>query len=79
MKKDLKKELIGLGINLAAGAVLTALAVNAMMESRGRFEFGGEWLIIPVILLLEYGIREVVEGIINMWDETADWLEDEEE
>lgn len=56
---------------ILAGVALTAFAVPYTYETRGYFAVGGEWLILPVILMFDYLVRAVMEdvfGIINFED-----------
>lgn len=38
--------------------ILQIIAINSMMVERGNFQFGGEWLIIPLFLLLNIVFEE---------------------
>ena len=51
---------------ILAGIVLTAFAVPHTYKTRGYFAIGGEWLILPVILLIDYMVREVVQDVFGI-------------
>ena len=47
---------------IVAGLILKEVAVKSAYEARGYLAYGGEWLILPLILMLVEEIR----GIGNM-------------
>lgn len=51
---------------ILAGIVLTAFTVPHTYEARGYFAIGGEWLILPVILMLDCLVRVVAQDIFNI-------------
>ena len=51
---------------LLAGIALTAFALPHTYSIRGYFAIGGEWLILPVILLIDYMVREVVQDVFGI-------------
>ena len=51
---------------ILAGIALTAFAVPHTYSTRGYFAIGGEWLILPVILLIDYMVREVVQDVFGI-------------
>ena len=51
---------------ILAGIALTAFAVPHTYETRGYFAVGGEWLILPVILLIDYMVREVMQNAFDI-------------
>jgi len=56
---------------ILAGIALTAFVVPHTYKLRGYFAIGGEWLILPVILMFDYLVRAVMKdifGIINFED-----------
>lgn len=59
---------------ILAGIVLTAFAVPHTYKTRGYFAIGGEWLILPVILMAAYLAKAVMRDIFNiMYFEDGDW------
>ena len=42
---------------ILAGIVLTAFAVPHTYKTRGYFAIGGEWLILPAILMTAYMVK----------------------
>ncbi len=51
---------------ILAGIALTAFAVPHTYEIRKYFAVGGEWLILPVILLVDYLVREVMQNVFDI-------------
>lgn len=51
---------------LTIGIVLTRVAVEAAYNERGRIAIGGEWLILPTILLTVYFVRGMKETVIEL-------------
>lgn len=54
----LEKWIVRHWIALASGGVLTGIVLRITYATRGQLVIGGEWLIIPVLFLIEYFIRE---------------------
>ena len=50
---------------ILAGIVLTAFALPHTYSIRGYFAIGGEWLILPVILMFDYLVRAVMKDIFD--------------
>lgn len=48
---------------VAAGLLLTAIAVKEAYVERGSLQYGGEWLILPLILMLAEMARSVGDAI----------------
>ncbi len=51
---------------ILAGIALTAFAVPYTYKVRGYFAIGGEWLILPVILMAAYLVKAVMRDIFNI-------------
>ncbi len=51
---------------ILAGAALTAFAVPHTYKARGYFAIGGEWLILPVILMAAYFTKVFMQDIFNI-------------
>lgn len=59
---------------ILTGIALTASAVSYTYSARGYFAIGGEWLILPVILMAAYLAKAVMRDIFNiMYFEDGDW------
>lgn len=52
---------------ILAGIVLTAFAVPHVYETRGYFAVGGEWLVLPVILMAAYFAKVFMQDILNIF------------
>lgn len=48
---------------IAAGLIFTELAVRAAYEERECIRFGGEWLVLPMILMLAETVRNTGAAI----------------
>lgn len=51
---------------ILAGIALTALAVPHTYNLRGYFAIGGEWLILPVILMVVYIAKVFMQDMFNI-------------
>lgn len=51
---------------ILAGTSLTAFAVPYTYKVRGYFAIGGEWLILPVILMAAYFAKVFMQDIFNI-------------
>ena len=51
---------------ILAGIALTAFAVPHTYSTRGYFAIGGEWLILPVILMIAYMVKVFTQDIFNI-------------
>lgn len=60
---------------IVIGLVLTEKAVSAAYAQRGYLTVGGEWLVLPVIILAVSLIRSVIEDMCDIWerDDDDDW------
>lgn len=54
---------------ITVGLVLTRFAVEKCYEQRGGFFIGGEWFILPLILMTKYLIPAFVSEIVNVFVE----------
>ena len=52
---------------LSIGLVLTRFAVERCYEQRGWFYIGGEWFIIPAIILASNIVPSIVCQIVNVF------------
>ena len=62
----MKKYLVKNWHLILAGIALTAFALPHTYSIRGYFAIGVEWLILPVILLIDYMVREVVQDVFGI-------------
>lgn len=53
---------------LVAGLILTRKAVEFAYAERGYVAFGGEWFVLPLMLMLVYTVRHV-NGSLFVTDE----------
>lgn len=51
---------------ILTGIVLTAFAVPHTYKARGYFAIGGEWLILPVILMVVYIAKVFMQDMFNI-------------
>ena len=51
---------------ILAGIVLTAFAVPHTYKTRGYFAIGGEWLILPAILMTAYMVNVFTQDIFKI-------------
>lgn len=56
---------------IAAAMILQIASVNAMMTERGSFQFGGEWLLTPMLILLYFVMQE---GVRQAKKELRSWI-----
>lgn len=61
----MKKYLVKNWHLILAGIALTAFALPHTYSIRGYFAIGGEWLILPVILMFDYLVRAVMKDIFD--------------
>ncbi len=59
----MKAWLIKNWILLSSGLLLTAKFVKVAYEERGYVAFGGEWLILPIMLLLKIFVRDFIKEV----------------
>ncbi len=51
---------------ILAGTLLTAFAAAHTYEARGYFAVGGEWLVLPVILMFDCLVRAVMQDVFDI-------------
>ena len=51
---------------ILAGIVLSAFAVPHTYKTRGYFAIGGEWLILPAILMTAYMVKVFTQDIFKI-------------
>lgn len=59
----MKSWLIKNWILLSSGLLLTAKFVEVAYEERGYVAFGGEWLVLPIMILLKIFIRDFIKEV----------------
>ena len=53
---------------IVAGIALTALAVKQAYATRGYIAYGGEWLVLPLLMIITLMIEEAKRAIPEMLD-----------
>lgn len=72
MVKQIKNFFLRNGLVILVGCILTEKAAKTAYNTRGYMAVGGEWLILPIMLLLvEFG-REFIETISYWLSEDFD-------
>lgn len=51
---------------ILAGVALTALAILYTYKTRGYFAVGGEWLLLPAMLMCDYLAGAVMQDIFDI-------------
>lgn len=76
--RKIERYIIKNWILIAVGLMLTRIAVKSCYEQRGEFYIGGEWLILPVMLVTVYLIPAIIKDFADVFgkegDEDAGWL-----
>lgn len=67
--KKMEKYIVRNWIWLMSGLILTRKAVDFAYAERGYVAFGGEWLILPAMMMLVHMVRNVRRSI-SATDET---------
>lgn len=62
----MKKYLVKNWHLILAGIALTAFAVPHTYKTRGYFAIGGEWLILPAILMTAYMVKVFTQDIFKI-------------
>lgn len=62
----MKKYLVKNWHLILAGIALTAFALPHTYSIRGYFAIGGEWLILPVILMIAYMVKVFTQDIFKI-------------
>ncbi len=57
--KKMEKYIVRNWIWLVAGLILTRKAIEFAYAERGYVAFGGEWLVLPVMMLLVHMARDI--------------------
>ena len=50
-------------ILLSSGLLLTAVFVEVAYRERGYVAFGGEWLVLPIMILLKIMVRDFIKEV----------------
>ncbi len=66
--KKLEKYIVRNWIWLVIGLILTRKAVEYAYAERGYAAFGGEWLVLPMILMVVHLVRDVRRTLFIMND-----------
>lgn len=70
--EKMEKYIVRNWIWLLAGLILTRKAVEFAYAERGYVAFGGEWLVLPVLMMLVHMIRTVGSSLFVTYGEEVD-------
>ena len=70
--KKMEKYIVRNWIWLATGLILTRKAIEFAYAERGYVAFGGEWLVLPVMMMLVHTVRNVRSSIFAAFGEEVD-------
>ena len=68
----MEKYIVRNWIWLATGLILTRKAVEFAYAERGYVAFGGEWLVLPVMMMLVHIVRDVRSSLFVTLGEEVD-------
>lgn len=69
MKQFLKKTkwfITHYWLSISLGMIATPFAVQHAYRDRGRLAFGGEYLVLPAVVMGAYLLRQVVPAVLEM-------------
>lgn len=69
MKQFLKKTkrfIMHYWLSISLGMIATPFAIQYAYQDRGRLAFGGEYLVLPAMVMGAYLLRQVVPAILEM-------------
>lgn len=69
MKQFLKKTkrfIMHYWLSISLGMIATPFAIQYAYQDRGRLAFGGEYLVLPSMVMGAYLLRQVVPAILEM-------------
>lgn len=61
---------------IATGLVHTEISVKVAYEQRGYLAYGGEWFILPLVLMAVEMVRNVCDTIQLLFTKESDYGED---
>ena len=67
--KKMEKYIVRNWIWLVTGLILTRKAVEFAYAERGCVAFGGEWLVLPVMMMLVHIVRDVRSSLFATFGE----------
>ena len=70
--KKMEKYIVRNWIWLVTGLILTRKAVEFAYAERGCVAFGGEWLVLPVMMMLVHIVRDVRSSLFATSGEEVD-------
>ena len=70
--KKMEKYIVQNWIWLMTGLILTRKAIEFAYAERGYVAFGGEWLVLPVMMMLVHMVRDVRSSIFATFGEEVD-------
>lgn len=79
MIRDFKRYILKNWFWISAGLVMTKIAADYSYGVRGDVAFGGEWLILPIILFAKEIIPAMTEELMYMMSGEDDEEDDDEE
>lgn len=68
----MEKYIVQNWIWLMTGLILTRKAIEFAYAERGYVAFGGEWLVLPVMMMLVHMVRDVRSSIFATFGEEVD-------
>lgn len=54
---------------IIVGIILTKVSVEKMYEQRGGFYIGGEWLLIPFIIMVTAAVPQMIREFLDLYRE----------
>lgn len=70
--KKIEKYITRNWIWLVTGFILTRKAIEFAYAERGYVAFGGEWLVLPVMMMLVHIVRDVRSSLFATFGEGVD-------
>lgn len=64
--KKIKQFTLHYWLSISIGMMITPFAVQCACMDRGYIAFGGEYLILPAMVMFAYMLRQVVLAVIQM-------------
>ena len=64
--KKVKRFIIHYWLSISLGMIATPFAVQYAYRDRGRLAFGGEYLVLPAMVMGAYLLRQVVPAVIQV-------------
>lgn len=71
--KGIKRYISRNGIWIVTGLILTEVFVNVAYAKRGYLAYGGEWLTLPLILMIVETVRNIEDMVKNLFGTEDDY------